>query len=51
MMIVSIPRQRPREKGSEDKRRTANVNAILRAAYRRHSRSRLTVEAVRRCLG
>jgi|GEM_PF-6268099 len=51
MMIVSLPRQRPREKGPEGKRRSVNVNAILRDAYRRHSRSRLTVAAVRRCLG
>jgi len=54
MMRVSTPQpastERP-ETPREKKRKARSVTAILRAAYLRHTRQRLTLEAVKHCLG
>jgi hypothetical protein len=51
MMIVGLPqtiRQKPVRKAQG--RSTRSVAGILRQAYRRHTRSRLTLAAVKYCL-
>jgi hypothetical protein len=52
MMIVGLPRPVRQKKSRKLQSREAqSVAGILRAAYRRHTRSRLTLAAVKRCLG
>ena len=51
MMIVGLPQtihQKPVRKAQG--RSTRSVAGILRQAYRRHTRSRLTLAAVKYCL-
>ena len=43
---TSAPRKEPGKK-----QRQPSVNDILKAAYQRYGRDRVTVQAVKRCLG
>ena len=52
VMIVRLPRTVRKQTRKAHTRTMADpVNDILRAAYRRHARSRLTQAAVKHCLG
>lgn len=50
MMILNRPKSFRTAAKTANKPRVS-INSILRAAYRRHARGRLTEAAVKRCLG
>jgi hypothetical protein len=51
MMIVNVPSSLRRSSQATQKRRRPSVNDILRTAYKKHGRSRLTLAAVKRFIG